>query len=166
MRNLSPKVLRELLSVVGTHPNLRDTERARLLVAIHAAITPKRSAKPAAKRRAVKKATRKQKTADVRAAVMERAGSFCEVCGAYPTDREPDLDHFRSGAHKRSNESIEGCWALCRPCHHAKTDNVPDRIYWLRTFREHCLKYSYTREARETERLIDALHLSGRAVSP
>lgn len=87
----------------------------------------------------LKAQTRKEKTSAVREAVMKRADGHCENCGALGSPwRRLDLDHFFSGASKRSRESVETCWALChRPCHYLKTDNDPSAKYWRDRFRTH-----------------------------
>lgn len=70
---------------------------------------------------------------EIREAVFERAQYTCEACKAAPAT---ELDHFRGRA--KAPESVANCWALCRPCHRNKTDNVGGRIEWLSIYARHC----------------------------
>lgn len=138
MRALSPRTLAELYDVVAQHLVGDEAKRARLLVALHAAQAPKRSAAPAKKRREKKARAVHVKTRDIRVDVAARAKGRCENCCAFGTDFAPlELDHFFGGRNKRSHESAATCWLLCRTCHRAKTDNFPSADYWGVAFSSH-----------------------------
>jgi hypothetical protein len=86
--------------------------------------------------------------AEIRAAVMVRAGGQCEGC-LKRWGWSWTLDHFLGGAGRRKEkESIETCWALCGVptgpgCHGKRTRNEPSAAHWNDRFREHCERYGY-----------------------
>jgi 5-methylcytosine-specific restriction endonuclease McrA len=100
-------------------------------------------------KRSTEKATEKAN----REAVMARADFRCERITSDPRDppgqrgkpercgmRATERDHFWGRAR---DESVEGSWALCTHCHRAKTENKPDRWYWLWSFYEHAKQRGY-----------------------
>lgn len=110
------------------------------------------SARPAPVRRKPKPKEKRQATADVRAAVLERANGLCECGCARPfVLRGPELDHFFGRAR---SESVESCWVLRSDCHHRKTNNVPNAAVWLEKFRAHCVHYNYWDEAKKAGRRL------------
>ena len=56
----------------------------------------------------------RQKRAELRAQVFERAGGRCECCGARPP---AELHHLLSGPVRRRSEAFENTTALCCYCH-------------------------------------------------
>ena len=74
----------------------------------------------------------------IRNTCFERERHTCAACRAALA---MELDHFRG---KARAESVETCWALCRPCHREKTDNKPSRIHWLTLYARHCAIHRYT----------------------
>ncbi len=71
-----------------------------------------------------KKKTKKAETADIRAAVMERAGGSCEICGAHETNLSPLELHHALGRAKATQRD-GNCLGICRTCHRNMTDNRP-----------------------------------------
>ena len=66
-----------------------------------------------------------------RAAVLERAGEVCEVCGADGTLHI----HHRTYRRVGGNEKFEDLIALCPPCHRRVHELARERIgmgYWRR----------------------------------
>ena len=166
MRALSPRTLSELrehLIAFGAETAASGAKLTRWLAEINRALTPKRSAAPAKKLRAAKKATRKEKTANVRFLVMERAGFRCESCGVSLPLGGLELDHVFGGANRRALETPETCMALCHACHVSKTRNSPDAAYWLRAFIRHCKKHGYLHAEMLAEKRLGALEIQGRA---
>lgn len=97
------------------------------------------------------KAEKRDETAAIREACLERAGGLCECgCGygLYPANARsspplghfaaPELDHFFGRGKGRPPQSVETCWILRADCHREKTDNRPDSATWLRKFITHC----------------------------
>lgn len=91
---------------------------------LRAAMKPKPAVKSAERRRSAKRATKKEETADIRAAVMERAGGACEICGAHETNLSPLELHHALGR-VRARQAAENCLASCRSCHRNITENRP-----------------------------------------
>lgn len=159
---ISPKIARELLAFVREAECPADAapspDGLRWVAALEQALRPKRSKAPTRQRREAKRQSRRERTAEVRAAVMERAGGICE-CGCGTEFREPSfnyspqLDHFRGRAR---GESVESCWALTAYCHEQKTRNEPDAAAWLRKFAAHCRRHGYDREAQLAEARLSA----------
>lgn len=103
---------------------------------------PRKSAKPARARREEKRAAHRDEMAEIRAAVMKRAGGACEQC-EQPCARL-ELDHWLSGSgRRRPEQSVASTWALCGVCHHARTKSIPDAEWWNRAFAAHCAKHGY-----------------------
>lgn len=93
-------------------------------------------------KREEKRATKKEHRAEVRAAVMMRAGGRCERCGEYGELLDAlEWDHF-FGRHE-GDETIERTWALHRTCHSLKTRGSPSRGHWLDAFTAHCERHGY-----------------------
>ncbi len=120
------------------------------------AMEPKRSIKPARIRKEAKKKTKKEEAAEIRDLVLERADGFCESCliNFDPDLRPGELDHFWGRGKER--QRVENCWALCRGCHRAKTDNIPTRNYWLTGFALHCESHGYMRDAAKARAMVQA----------
>ena len=165
MRTLSPRTLSELrehLIAFGPETAPNGAKLTRWLAEINRALAPKRSAAPARKARAAKKAVRGAALQDVRSQVMDRADGACECCGGQPV-LPLELDHFFGGSKRRSMEAFESCWALCRFCHHQKTNNNPSAAYWLRDFVHHCRKHGFLEIEVAASARLEALRLQGRA---
>lgn len=83
----------------------------------------------------------------VRRAVFARAEDRCEAIGTSQRcpQRAEELDHFFSRA--KAEETAATCWALCRTCHHEKTNNRPSASFWLGSFIKHAERHGYTAEA-------------------
>lgn len=166
MRSLSPRVLRDLRDYFRSSPiDLPRSLRERWVAALEAALAPKKSAAPAKKRRAEKKATHREEMGDIRRHVLERAKGRCEFCGV--TTASLEVDHMFGGANRRTLQSVFTCWALCRFCHLQKTANTPNAAHWLRVFREHCRRHQdaegYVVAAGLAEARLDSLEMQGRA---
>lgn len=68
-----------------------------------------------------------QETQEIRAAVFERQGGKCAICGAQATE----LDHFFG---RKVQQTEWNCWALCTECHALKTANHPTALRWTERF--------------------------------
>jgi hypothetical protein len=85
---------------------------------------------PRAKSSAVRKTEKKRRTKGaetkaIRAAVMERAGGACEVCGG-----AGPLDLHHAFGRIRVPQAKSNCVALCRRCHDELTRNYPTAAHW------------------------------------
>lgn len=80
---------------------------------------------------------------EIRAAVVTRAGGWCEGCNMaslYPLR----WDHWLGGAGRRvPKQTVETTWMLCRDCDSMRTHNRPDAAHWNHLFEMHCRKYGY-----------------------
>lgn len=110
---------------------------------LEAAIKPKKFVKLARVRRTQKKATRKEKRTDVRAAVMARADGNCEYCGS-ESPTPVHLDHMFGRI--RQPETERTCWALCAQHHDLKTRNFPSAAHWFQHFAFHCESCGFEEE--------------------
>ncbi len=131
------------------------------VAALRAALKPrpvKKFVKAARARKATRKASKRQETKDIRAAVMLRAGNRCEGC-FFVTFIGPSLemDHFFPKA--RTQQTVRNCWALCHSCHRMKTDNRPGAAFWLEAFIAHATRNDYLAEARTARSRLQALEL-------
>lgn len=120
-------------------PDLVRELEAAISRSTRASATRKRLGAP----KRAKKATKRQRTAGVREAVMARARGVCE-CGCLRSFSETffgqaTLDHFEG---KARSETLETCWALRAGCHSAKTENHPSASAWLHRFIAHCEKHT------------------------
>jgi hypothetical protein len=66
-----------------------------------------------------------------------------------------ELDHFFGRG--KAKQSAENCWALCRKCHHYKTENRPSAARWLEDFLQHCLRYGYAAEAERARARLEGI---------
>lgn len=128
------------------------------LAALDAALKPKQS-KPIAvasrKAKAAKKLGKHARWREVRDAVYERAGGYCECGCAKPFvgfrgARTPD--HFFG---KARAESIETVWALRVDCHERKTLNEPSAEHWRDRFVLHCERHGYHEAAQKARALTE-----------
>ena len=128
---------------VATRPG-RLQSRAEKLVQDHQAARGRRLARSLPRRKAAKagRAERTGARAALRAAVFSRAAGRCECCGLEITTRSGELDHYFGRAR---SENVETCWLLCRTCHGEKTENRPNRRWWLERFRRHAVLHGYGR---------------------
>lgn len=140
---------------VGPFPGeARAWEELAAGIAAATRVRPARTATRKAK--ASKRATKREETAAIRAAVMERAAGKCEACFlSFGPLLTPELDHFFGRA--RVPQAVSNCWALCRVCHRNKTDGSPSPEEWCGRFISHCQRYGY---AAEASRARTRLHFS------
>jgi hypothetical protein len=125
---------------------------------LDALLAPTKADASKAKRRAEKKrgrSARRAETAALKEQALEREGGCCAVCCRPASAYLPlDPDHFWGVA--KAPQSIENVWLLCRACHDRKTENKPDRAYWLQTFRLHARRYGYRREVAKVDAVLDS----------
>lgn len=172
MRSLPPKVLKELRELViylrVRQPGINGHNLQALQASLDRAITPKRAAAPARKRRVAKRASHREEMAGIREAVLERADDHCEACRSR-TGMALQVDHMFGGSgRRRALQSVETCWALCNLCHHAKTNSVPDAASWLESFVKHCARHhgtGYAKAAVMAQARLESLQLQGRTGS-
>lgn len=108
-----------------------------------AALKPK-TRKPWAtlkKDKAKKKRTKRDETAEIRAAVMKRADGRCEHCGTH--FQRLELDHAFG---RRGPQSERTCWALSPYCHKSKTNWTGGAAFWMAIFADHCERHGYEDE--------------------
>lgn len=131
--------------ILGSFPNdwVGQGTVGRAFAELRAAMAPRKSVKAAATRRTAKRASKKEETAAIRAAVMKRAGKYCEACLSFCPS--PEMDHFFGRV--RAAQSERSCWSLCRLCHREKTNNAPSAAHWLEAFVAHCERHGYREEA-------------------
>lgn len=112
-----------------------------------------RSLRAAGATKAARKATKAEARRAVRHLVEERAAGRCEVagCGGFGLE----MDHFWGRARE---ESVESCWMLCHLCHRMKTNNMPDRIAWLETFRGHAAVNGYVAQVDKCDSALALEH--------
>lgn len=131
---LSLKAARELLQVACLKDPFRP-ESSRAQDELQHAIA--KSERSSATRRKLKqpkaerKASKREETRAIRAIVMDRAQSRCELC-RYPAV-SLDLHHALS---RRVPQAVSNCLAACRDCHRRITDNNPSAAYWLELQRQ------------------------------
>lgn len=149
---ISAKAARDLLEhVKGGLCTVRAENE--LQMALEALSRKRDRSKPRKASEKASRASKRERTKDVRAAVMARAAEWarmaygmsnepaCENCGAYGGPM--DMDHMRGRAR---SESVETCWALCggpNGCHDRKTRNLPSSAFWLEAFVRHCDKHAH-----------------------
>lgn len=170
-------MLRELRAFLDSYPDPRPTALPPLLMALDAALKPKRAAAPARKRRVAKTKATRNEWAAIREAVLERASDFCEACGHF-TGLALQVDHFLGGSgRRRALQSVATCWGLCNLCHRDKTNNRPNAGHWLTAFSDHCKEFAdlaavrgnggerdgYVEAQRLAEARFESLWLQGRA---
>lgn len=104
--------------------------------------------------------SKRDETAEIRAAVFARAKGLCECgCGA-PLGLDsapfpPSLDHFFGRGHVK--QAVENCWALAFGCDRGKTANYPSARFWLEKFALHCDCHGYLAEAAKARARIDGM---------
>jgi 5-methylcytosine-specific restriction endonuclease McrA len=76
------------------------------------------------------KAEKNAETAEIRRLVFDR-DARCRMCEGTGLT----LDHFWGRG--KVLQAVENCWALCHRCHRDKTNGFPDRVFWLRLYRDH-----------------------------
>lgn len=150
---ISLKTARACVSV------LRDSGQYALAEELLRAMEPKRSVKAAKVRKTAKKRTKKEETAEIREALLARAGGVCECgCGEQLEGSSfhwrAEMDHFFPKA--RTRQTVKTCWLVAAHCHRMKTANDPDAAYWLEKFASHCETYGYTSEANRARALVQS----------
>lgn len=149
----------QALLALPTTDGLTDPIERRALAELRAAMAPKCSVKFAVKRKAAKRKTKKQETAEIREAVFVRAEGRCECrCGRVFGLDPGEMDHFFPKG--RTPQTVRTCWALASSCHRAKTKNFPDAGTWLRLFSAHCASHGYAAEMLKAQNRLEALELS------
>jgi hypothetical protein len=134
---------------------------AELDNAVAHATRPRPALRAAKQRREVKKKTKREETSELRAIVAKRAEGACEHCGIHLGPFE--LDHMWGRG--KEKQTFENCWLLCRSCHHAKTNSIPERAYWLEKFVIHCLKHGFSADGKRAADGLEALRLMDRAAT-
>lgn len=163
--SISERTARDLLGICCTTPGVVSV-RAR--DELQRALSTKKSLPFPTRRqtKASKKQTKREETAAIREAVMDRAGDWCEcgcgrVLGGSHFAYAAELDHFFPKS--RTRQTVKTCWAITRMCHRDKTDNRPDRETWLRKFIAHANRHGFTRECAVASLQLEALELVDQA---
>lgn len=136
----------------------------RALEELRRALAPRpRKSLPFPSRReakAAKKKTKRERTAEVYAAVAKRAGGRCECgCGNVLAPASvggwwrPTLDHFWG---KARSETVETCWLIAWIHHEDKTHNRPSRAAWLDRFQVHCWAHGYSKQAAKARAELES----------
>lgn len=133
-------------------PSARELEAA-IARATRASATRKRLGAP----KRAKKASKREETQAIRAAVMERARGRCEACGVPSVVLELDHQHGRG----KAPQSVENCRALCPLCHREKTLSRPSAAHWLKDFAAHCDVYGYAAEAKRARARLSFVEARG-----
>lgn len=93
--------------------------------------------------RAEKKRTHKEATDAIHGAVLLRSRGACEAPNCGTRSFVLQMDHWLGGSgRRRTLQSIETCWMLCRPCHDARTRDGQTK-YWNHYFAIHCANHGY-----------------------
>lgn len=162
---ISRKAAKALLDAVDKSEILESMLTAhgsKVFSELRRALAPKRIKPEKRARLQKKKAKRemkKEETARIREAVMERAGGHCE-CGCGMTFGEgsllrvPEMDHFFGRG--KVQQSVSNCWLLAKICHHGKGKGRPSRGFWCGRFIKHCEKHGYRREAAKAQADIES----------
>jgi hypothetical protein len=110
-------------------------------------------------RRKPSKEEKRDVTASIREACLQRAGGKCECgCGVPAVDwdkgysfpeAKAELDHFFGRG--KVKQSVETCWILRADCHLEKTMLRPDAATWLQKFIAHCDRLIAAGESRYCE---------------
>lgn len=90
---------------------------------------PKRSVVAHRKVVRAKKATKREETSQIRAAVFARAKGACDYCvprGMGPPNEPTDWEHPLGRRYSSAFETL----AVCRPCHEARTRLEGGAVYW------------------------------------
>lgn len=138
----------------GEKPSKAEQKALYLLAAGGRLLSPKKPAIPSVEhaetRRAAEDAAAASGRKDCRAIVAARANGCCEACGAR---RGPALhwDHFWGRARE---ESVEGTWMLCARCDRSKTDNSPNRAFWLEAFGNHVRLHGFAAQEAKVDRAL------------
>lgn len=119
--------------------------------------------------KAGKREAKNRETAEIRGEVLQRDGWKCHLCeGSEQSTHGLTLDHFWGRG--KVAQAVHNCWTLCVGCHRAKTNNKPDRLFWLRMYRDHVQSWAaeyhrdpddprsadYAAEYAKTQREIEA----------
>jgi hypothetical protein len=127
-------------------------------------LAPRR--KPGQEAKATKVKTKAERRREVYAAVDKRSGGQCEavavVMGIRCGHNAASHDHFWGRARE---ESVESVWHLCIGCDRAKTNNRPDRAWWIRSFMEHAGRRAYVGQVAKCDRAL-ALETAQHPASP
>lgn len=116
-----------------------EAEIAEKLLAVYAR-TRRRGGRTLKQGKAAKQKERKERMAQMYAAVSTRAGGMCEAChGSFVADDPAELDHLIRGAGaRRVYESESTVWLIHRSCHRARHAARPvDGWSWPERERAH-----------------------------
>lgn len=156
---LSQKVAQSILSDLEKFWDSEPLPAPRYVAELRAQLGKPNKAKALRrKRKDAKRATKRDETSAIYAAVMARANARCEACDAYVPYGGLQLDHMFGRVRVRQSE--RNCWALCHACHVAKTHNRPSATHWLLEFIGHAGEHDFTAEARMAQNRFEALELS------
>ena len=96
----------------------------------------------------------------VRAAVMERAGGFCESCFRF-VGEDGHADHFFGRA--KAEETEPNVWCLCLSCDDDKTHNRPSAAVWMERFTLHASLHGHKEAAERAQVKLAVLKQKKRA---
>lgn len=99
----------------------------------------------------------------VRQAVVERSGGFCECCSRYIGD-EGHADHFFGRA--KAVESVETVWLLCPPCDDDKTHNRPNAARWVERFMTFCALHGYVESVKRCQLRLEWIQARNQKGNP
>lgn len=97
----------------------------------------------AAKTRKTK--TKRERRAEVYAAVDARAGGRCELVSEMGRclSGGQEHDHWRGGSERSIEERTETVWLLCSWHHKQRQANIPSAGFWNDMFARHCERHGY-----------------------
>lgn len=147
----------------------------RLLAPKVSKMKPK-SKRPAKLKKEAKREDRRVRSARVREEVFSRAWRHdrhqCEAQHPDGGNTDADgaegfkrcegtaeiLDHWLGGVgRRRTSESWQTCWALCRKCNADRTANHPSAEYWNVVHQAHCARYGFAWKPHITRERFEAL---------
>lgn len=147
---LSMRAARQLAYILETSGQKQPQEtQSELRAAIAKAERAKSRRVESRKPSEAARASKREETAAIRAAVVIRAKDACEVCGS--GGQWLELDHFFGRGRGRPAQSARNTWLLCATCHRAKTLNRPSASIWLLHFKAHCAVHGYEKELATAE---------------
>lgn len=162
---ISAKCARELLDVIETQQDGARLLHSWAVTQLRAALRPRRSLVSSAKKRKEKRRTNRERMAECRRLVFERAQDACELWfrdawGEWTRCESPagDLEHAFAKRSPRDKFSPERTLALCRTHHGMKTNWVGGAELWRERYRFTFEALGLTQSARDCE---DRRHFEG-----